>query len=167
MSPDGVHRRARSDRRCEATRAATARRAPPPSAARSPADDRPARRDTRRYRDRRPPADALNRGRRWSKIASRRPPSSISEERPRDRSGRLGHARRRHGVKTAAPPRTKGELTLVFDRVTINGRNYSIRATVTQALQSDGDKPKVGGRRGGRRDHRRHSGGLKGALAGS
>src|SRR4029077_14268694 len=38
----------------------------------------------------------------------------------------------------------KGSLTLAFDQVTINGRNYPIRATVTQALESEGIKGEAG-----------------------
>jgi hypothetical protein len=32
----------------------------------------------------------------------------------------------------------KGSLTVAFDRITINGRSYPIRATVSQALESEG-----------------------------
>lgn len=38
----------------------------------------------------------------------------------------------------------KGGLTLAFDRLTITGRNYSIRASVIQALESDGVKGEAG-----------------------
>jgi hypothetical protein len=37
-----------------------------------------------------------------------------------------------------------GKLTLAFDQVTISGRNYPIRATVTQALESEGVKGEAG-----------------------
>src|SRR5687767_12546088 len=37
----------------------------------------------------------------------------------------------------------KGELTLVFDRFSIDGRTYSIRATVMQALQGEADTGRV------------------------
>jgi hypothetical protein len=37
-----------------------------------------------------------------------------------------------------------GKLTLAFDQVTIGGRNYPIRATVTQALESEGVKGEAG-----------------------
>ena len=39
----------------------------------------------------------------------------------------------------------KGQMTLLFDRFTIDGRTYSTRATVTQALQGTVD--------GGKRRH--------------
>ena len=63
----------------------------------------------------------------------------------------------------------KGRLSLSFDQVTINGRNYPIRGSVTQALEAGGYKDDaekigtgaaVGGIIGG------ILGGLKGALAG-
>ena len=63
----------------------------------------------------------------------------------------------------------KGRLSLSFDQVTINGRNYPIRGTVTQALEAGGYKDDagkigtgaaVGGIIGG------ILGGLTGALAG-
>ena len=38
----------------------------------------------------------------------------------------------------------KGSLTVVFDRITIDGRSYPIRATVTQAIESEGVKGEVG-----------------------
>jgi hypothetical protein len=63
----------------------------------------------------------------------------------------------------------KGALTLAFDRLTIDGRPYDIRATVVQALESEGVRGEagkigvgagVGGIIGGL------IGGVKGALAG-
>jgi len=38
----------------------------------------------------------------------------------------------------------KGSLTLAFDQVRINGREYPIRATVTQAIESEGIKGEAG-----------------------
>jgi len=38
----------------------------------------------------------------------------------------------------------KGSLTLAFDQITVRGRNYPIRGTVTQALESEGIKGEVG-----------------------
>jgi len=73
------------------------------------------------------------------------------------------------GVKKAGRIERKGSLSLSFDQITINGRNYPIRGTVTQALESGGyreDAEKigagaaVGGIIGG------ILGGLRGALAG-
>ncbi len=72
-------------------------------------------------------------------------------------------------VKEAGRVDRKGSLSLSFDQITVNGRNYPIRGTVTQALESGGyrdDAEKigtgaaVGGILGG------ILGGLKGAIAG-
>jgi hypothetical protein len=38
----------------------------------------------------------------------------------------------------------KGALTVAFDRITIRGRSYPIRATVTQALESEGIRGETG-----------------------
>jgi len=63
----------------------------------------------------------------------------------------------------------KGSLTLAFNRLTVNGRSYEVRATVEQALESEGIRGEagklgvgagVGGILGGL------IGGFKGALAG-
>lgn len=72
-------------------------------------------------------------------------------------------------VKEAGRVDRKGSLSLSFDQITINGRNYPIRGTVTQALESGGYREDVekigtgaavGGIIGG------ILGGLKGAIAG-
>ncbi|MGQ0733689.1 MAG: hypothetical protein ACT4QD_08550 [Acidobacteriota bacterium] len=72
-------------------------------------------------------------------------------------------------VREAGRIERKGSLALSFDQITVNGRTYPIRGTVTQALESGGyreDAEKigtgaaVGGIIGG------ILGGLKGALAG-
>ena len=50
-------------------------------------------------------------------------------------------------VNKATRTDRKGALTVAFDRVTINGRAYPIRATVTQAIESEGimgEKEKIG-----------------------
>ena len=50
-------------------------------------------------------------------------------------------------VRNAGRFERKGELQLSFDQITINGRNYPIRATVTEALESGGyrdDAEKIG-----------------------
>ena len=50
-------------------------------------------------------------------------------------------------VRDAGRVERKGELQLSFDQITINGRNYPIRGTVTQALESGGykdDADKIG-----------------------
>jgi hypothetical protein len=60
----------------------------------------------------------------------------------------------------------KGELTLVFDRFTIQGRTYSVRATVTQALQGEGDTGKVAAGAGVGAIIGGILGGVRGALTG-
>ncbi|MQA31592.1 MAG: hypothetical protein GEU82_17455 [Luteitalea sp.] len=63
----------------------------------------------------------------------------------------------------------KGSLTVAFDRVTINGRNYPIRATVTQAIESEGvrgEAGKIGTGAGVGAIIGGILGGFKGALAG-
>jgi hypothetical protein len=69
---------------------------------------------------------------------------------PYERNGRMlvpaGSVMR--GVVTSVTPASrgvnrKGELTLVFDRFSIDGRTYSIRATVLQALQGEADTGRV------------------------
>src|SRR5262245_56885527 len=47
-------------------------------------------------------------------------------------------------VKEAGRVDRKGSLTLSFDQITINGRNYPIRGTVTEALESGGYKEDAG-----------------------
>ena len=69
---------------------------------------------------------------------------------PYERNGRMlvpaGSVMR--GVVNSVTPASrginrKGELTLVFDRFSIDGRTYSVRATVTQALQGESDTARV------------------------
>jgi hypothetical protein len=52
------------------------------------------------------------------------------------------------GVVSSVNPATRtdrrGSLTLSFDQVTVNGRNYPMRGTVTQALESEGIKGEAG-----------------------
>ena len=63
----------------------------------------------------------------------------------------------------------KGSLTVAFDRVTIKGRSYPIRATVTQALESEGimgEKEKIGIGAGAGAIIGAILGGVKGAVAG-
>jgi hypothetical protein len=47
-------------------------------------------------------------------------------------------------VTKATRTERKGSLTLAFDQITVRGRNYPIRGTVTQALESEGIKGEVG-----------------------
>jgi hypothetical protein len=58
---------------------------------------------------------------------------------------------------------------VAFDRVTINGRSYPIRATVTQAIESEGimgEKEKIGIGAGAGAIIGAILGGVKGAVAG-
>ncbi len=48
------------------------------------------------------------------------------------------------GVDKAGRLDRKGSLTLAFDRITVNGRDYPMRATVVQALESEGVRGEVG-----------------------
>jgi hypothetical protein len=47
-------------------------------------------------------------------------------------------------VNKATRTDRKGSLTVAFDQVTVRGRSYPIRATVTQALESEGIKGEAG-----------------------
>jgi hypothetical protein len=47
-------------------------------------------------------------------------------------------------VNRASRTDRKGSLTVAFDQVTINGRNYPMRGTVTQAIESEGIRGEVG-----------------------
>ncbi len=47
-------------------------------------------------------------------------------------------------VNKATRTDRKGSLTVAFDQVTIRGRNYPMRGTVTQALESEGIKGEAG-----------------------
>jgi hypothetical protein len=47
-------------------------------------------------------------------------------------------------VQKATRTQRTGKLTVAFDRLTIDGRSYPIRATVTQALESEGIRGEVG-----------------------
>ena len=60
----------------------------------------------------------------------------------------------------------KGSMTLLFDRFTIDGRTYSIRATVEQALQGENDNAKIATGAGVGAILGGILGGFKGALAG-
>lgn len=77
------------------------------------------------------------------------------------------------GIVSSVHPATrmerKGAMTVAFDRVTINGRSYPIRATVSQALESEGimgEKEKIGIGAGAGAIIGAILGGAKGALAG-
>ena len=72
-------------------------------------------------------------------------------------------------VKRASRLERKGEMTVAFDRVTINGRSYPMRGTVSQALESEGIKgeaEKIGIGAGAGAIIGAIIGGAKGALAG-
>ncbi len=92
---------------------------------------------------------------------------------PFEKSGRVlvpaGSVMR--GVVNSVTPATrglnrKGEMTLLFDRFTIQGRTYSIHATVTQALEAQTDTGKVAAGAGVGAIIGGILGGFKGALAG-
>ena len=75
------------------------------------------------------------------------------------------------GVVNAVTPASRGvnrrgELTLVFDRFTIQGRTYSVRATVMQALQGETDTAKVAAGAGVGAIIGGIIGGVRGALTG-
>jgi len=72
-------------------------------------------------------------------------------------------------VNKATRTDRKGSLTVAFDRVRVRGRSYTIRATVTQALESEGiagEKAKIGAGAGVGAIIGGILGGFKGALAG-
>jgi hypothetical protein len=72
-------------------------------------------------------------------------------------------------VKRATRLERTGSMTVAFDRVTINGRSFPMRATVTQALESEGIKgeaEKIGIGAGAGAILGAIIGGAKGALAG-
>ena len=72
-------------------------------------------------------------------------------------------------VNKAGRIERRGSLTVAFDRVTVNGRAYPIRGTVTQALESEGIKgeaEKIGIGAGAGAILGAILGGVKGAIAG-
>jgi hypothetical protein len=78
-----------------------------------------------------------------------------------------------HGVVSSVQPAGRiertGRLTLTFDRMTIHGHNYPIRATVVGAIESEGikgEKEKIGAGAGVGAIIGGILGGFKGALAG-
>ena len=92
---------------------------------------------------------------------------------PYERNGRVlvpaGSVMR--GVVNSVTPASrgvnrKGELTLVFDRFSIEGRTYSIRATVMQALQGEFDTGRVAAGAGVGAIIGAILGGTRGALTG-
>lgn len=72
-------------------------------------------------------------------------------------------------VTKAGRVERKGAMTVAFDRVTIKGRAYPIRATVTQAIESEGikgEKERIGIGAGAGAILGAILGGVKGAVAG-
>ena len=72
-------------------------------------------------------------------------------------------------MKKAGHIERKGSLTVAFDQIRIRGRSYPIRATVEQALESEGIKGeagKIGAGAGVGAILGAILGGAKGALAG-
>ncbi len=72
-------------------------------------------------------------------------------------------------VQKAGRVERKGSMTVAFDRVTIKGRSFPTRATVTQAIESEGirgEKEKIGIGAGAGAVIGAILGGVKGAVAG-
>jgi len=72
-------------------------------------------------------------------------------------------------VNKAGRIERKGSMQVAFDRITIKGRSYPIRATVTQAIESEGikgEKEKIGIGAGAGAIIGGILGGVKGAIAG-
>ena len=72
-------------------------------------------------------------------------------------------------VDRASRTDRRGEMTLAFDQITINGRNYAMRGTLTQVLEADKDNEvaKIGGGAGVGAIIGGLLGGLKGAILGA
>ena len=92
---------------------------------------------------------------------------------PYERNGRIlvpaGSVLR--GIVNSVTPASRGvnrrgELTLVFDRFTIEGRTYTVRATVMQALQGEADTGRVAAGAGVGAIIGGILGGVRGALTG-
>jgi len=77
------------------------------------------------------------------------------------------------GVVSSVDPASRtdrrGSMTLAFDQITINGRNYEMRGTLVQALEADKDNEvaKIGGGAGVGAIIGGIIGGLKGAILGA
>lgn len=72
-------------------------------------------------------------------------------------------------VNKAGRIERQGKMTLAFDRITVNGRDYTMRATVTEALESEGirgEAGKIGAGAGVGAIIGGILGGVKGALTG-
>ena len=72
-------------------------------------------------------------------------------------------------VNKAGRIERKGSMQVAFDRITIKGRSYPMRATVTQAIESEGikgEKEKIGIGAGAGAIIGGILGGVKGAIAG-
>ena len=72
-------------------------------------------------------------------------------------------------VDSASRTDRRGSMTLAFDQITINGRNYEMRGTLIEALQADKDNEvaKIGGGAGVGAIIGGIIGGLKGAILGA
>ncbi len=72
-------------------------------------------------------------------------------------------------VDSASRTDRRGSMTLAFDQITINGRNYAMRGTLTQVLEADKDNEvaKIGGGAGVGAIIGGIIGGLKGAILGA
>ena len=72
-------------------------------------------------------------------------------------------------VDSASRTDRRGSMTLAFDQITINGRNYAMRGTLTEVLKADKDNEvaKIGGGAGVGAIIGGLLGGLKGAILGA
>ncbi|MDQ3170083.1 MAG: hypothetical protein M3Q55_08110, partial [Acidobacteriota bacterium] len=72
-------------------------------------------------------------------------------------------------VDSASRTDRRGSMTLAFDQITVNGRTYDMRGTVTEVLQGDksGEVAKIGGGAGVGAIIGGLLGGLKGAIIGA
>ncbi|MEX2271752.1 MAG: hypothetical protein WD690_09790 [Vicinamibacterales bacterium] len=72
-------------------------------------------------------------------------------------------------VDSASRTDRRGEMTLAFDQITVNGRNYEMRGTLTEVLKADKDNEvaKIGGGAGVGAIIGGIIGGIKGAILGA
>lgn len=72
-------------------------------------------------------------------------------------------------VDRASRTDRRGELTLAFDQITVNGRNYEMRGTITEVFKAERDKEvaKIGGGAGVGAIIGGIIGGVKGAILGA
>jgi hypothetical protein len=173
---ENVRSRARAD---ASLSSAPAPRVPDPPAPAPPAAPRaPDVRVPRRRGPRFPPTPSWTSGcrtsstrgpRRWRTGSKATTGGRSHHRRPHSGARRLGDARRRLVRAAGRRLKRKAEMTVTFDQLTINGRSYPIRGTVTQAIEGEGvkgDLPKAGVGAGVGAIIGGILGGFKGAMAG-